>query len=178
MEIIYEGGATAALRGDRTVVLNPLARPEKGTIALFGKRLKRGHGIVNGPGEYEIGGVLISTVHLGPRDSTLLGHAVTLDGLTVVFHNGDPEMLTSSVLETFGKVDILLLEVDNVQAGQRAVSLIDPRVSLLYGPRAPELAASLGSKDAEPKSRFNWNGISSLPKAVLLKPAATRKKAA
>src|SRR4051812_27750565 len=82
-DISYVGGASFVVKGDRVIKIDPTSAVEKGEIALHSTRQKRGKLIVNGPGEYEIGGVLIATIEIGERGAGTLVHAIEMGGLTV-----------------------------------------------------------------------------------------------
>ncbi|HEX6507587.1 MAG TPA: hypothetical protein VF221_08145 [Chloroflexota bacterium] len=178
MEILYAGGASFVVRGDRTVVINPLRPVEKVEIALHGNRQKRGRAIVNGPGEYEIGGVLIVSARNGDKQSDELLHAITIDDLTVAFVQKSRVGLLEQASEDLGKIDVLLIGTEDISAAQKAVQGLEPRVVIPHGARASELAAALGVKDIQPQPRFIWNGTAKVSKVVLLKAPSARRRAA
>ena len=177
MEIIYLDGATFQIKGDRTVTVNP--PPAMAVdIVLHSVRQKSSKQIVNGPGEYEIGGVLIATVEVGPRQAATLVHGVEVGGVNVVHLGmGEPE-LDERAFDALGAVDVLLVNADEPAAAQAAVRNLEPRIVIPFGPKAAELCAALGVKEPRAEPRFSWNGLSAAPKAVLLKATRSRKRAA
>jgi hypothetical protein len=170
MEIIYGGKTAFTLRGDRTVSIDG----GEADIALFTKRQKNAALKINGPGEYEVSGVLITTL---ARAGALL-HAVTLDDLNIAHVSGNPGALSERDLAAIGRIDILLLEAHEVRAAQAVIADLSPRVVIPFGPAAQGVAAATGVKSAEPQSRFSWNGSGTPPRAVLLKEPTAKRKAA
>jgi beta-lactamase family protein len=177
MEITCTGDASFLLQGSRTVAINP-QQAERGVITLFGRRQRSARLQINGPGEYEIGDVLIATVPIGPYSAQQWAHAVKLDEINVLYLDGDAEALTEEALLAIGPVDVLILAADKLPSAVKAAQDLTPRLVIPFGPHAAELCAALGVKDAAPVSRVNINGKA--PRAVLLKPrrAPTRKQPA
>src|SRR4051812_820313 len=174
MEITYTGGTSFLIKGERTVAIDAAEKPDLGTIVLRSSRKRNAKLLVNGPGEYEIGGGLIASIALGDR----LVHAVGGDGINIVHLVGDERRLDDRGLEAIGKVDVLLLEADAPRRAQTAISDLVPRVVIPYGPHAAEVCAAAGVKNAEPQSRFTWNGTTAPVKALLLKAPASKRRAA
>jgi len=173
MEITYAGAASFVLKGERTVVINPTASTERAHISLHTRRQKSKKLLVNGPGEYEVGGVLITSIALGDE----IVHAVEVDGINVLHLSGDVRCLTERDLTAIGKVDVLIVDCRDLKQAQNAVSDLGPRVIVPFGPHAAGLCAAAGVKDAQPQARFSWNGVTTPPRAVLLKePAKKRSK--
>ena len=180
MDITYLGGASFLLKGERVVAINPAQKARAADVLLHSSRQHDRTLIVDGPGEYEIGGVLIVTEETGPRASGLFSHAVATQGLNVVHLGTRVHDLTERQITAFGPVDVLILSADDVQAAQKAVQALEPRVVLPFGPRATELSSALGARRLEPEARFSWNGSGTPPKVVLLKKKASggKKRAA
>lgn len=175
MDITYLGHSSFEVRGDVTVVIDPPS-PRPADLTLYTKRQKDRRCLVNGPGEYEIGGILIVTA--AAARSSNLTHAIGLAGLNLVHLGVQIEPLHERDLEAIGKVDILLLSADDLPAAQKAVGILEPRVVLPFGTGASPLCAALGEREIQERARFSWNGVSPVPRAVLLKPSpATRRVA-
>lgn len=170
MEIVYGGKASFTLRGEKTVTVDGSG----GDIALHTMRQKNAGLKINGPGEYEVGGVLITSME---KDGTLL-HAIVLDDVNIAHIGGRGVSLTERELAACGRVDVLLVESSDARSAGALVADLAPRVVIPFGPNAAAVAASSGVKNAEPQPRFSWNGISAPPRVVLLKEPAARKKAA
>lgn len=177
MEINYAGGEGFLLRADQVVAINP-TRGTKADIVLHGRRRNGRKLIVDGPGEYEIGGTLIATLQVGSGSDTALAHAVEIGGVNVVYLGHCPERLTAEHCDTLGRVDVLLVNTANLSAAERAVRDLAPRVVIPYGPHAAELCAAAGVKEARPEARFSWNGTGKAPKALLLRSPQKRTIAA
>src|ERR687886_2335735 len=135
MEISYGGGASFLIKGERTVVINPVDKTVQADIVLRTDRKRATKLLVNGPGEYEIGGVLIASLASGDR----MVHAVEVDGINVVHVTPDERRLSERDLETIGKVDVLLVEAGDLRLAQTAVSDLIPRVIVPFGPHAVEV---------------------------------------
>jgi hypothetical protein len=169
MEIVYAGKTGFTLRGSKSVSIDA----GDADINLCTRRQKNRALKLNGPGEYEVGGVLITTLD----SSGTLVHSITLDDLNVV-HVSAGAALNDRDLAAIGRTDVLLIQTDDLRAAQAAVADLSPRVVIPFGTHAVALATSVGMKNPEPQRNFSWNGISAPPKAVLLKEPATRRKAA
>jgi hypothetical protein len=178
MEIMYLGQASFQCKGERVVDVNPLQKPARGTIALYSTRQNRPQLVVDGPGEYEIGGVLIATVQAGSKDSGLLVHSITMGNLNLVHLTASGNDLSERALEDLGKVDVLLVQADEVAETQVAIQKLEPRVVIPFGSQAMELCAALGVSQPRTETRFSWNGTTNVPKAVLLKPSGAKRRAA
>lgn len=173
MDITYTGGASFVVKGERTIAINPAARKTDADIVLHSVRQKRGKLVINGPGEYEIGGVLIATVEAGGK--TLI-HALEVDGINVVHLGGNAGSLLERDLATIGPVDVLLLDASDLRSAQSAVASLTPRVVIPFGDQAEAVVAAVGVPKAERQSRFSWNGTTTPARAVLLKVPGTRAR--
>lgn len=178
MEIIYHGDSSYLLKAEQTVVINPPNRAAAGQIVLHSRRQNDWRQLVDGPGEYEIAGVMIGTIETGKGDAAALTHAIDIGGINVV-HVGSPfpELLPQDIA-TLGAVDILLLSVEDLRAAEAVVRDLEPRVVIPSGTRVVELCAALGAPGLQPEARFSWNGTGTPPKVVLLKAPAKRTRAA
>jgi hypothetical protein len=174
MEIMYAGSDSFLIKGEQTVAINPVEKTSEANIVLRTDRKRSTKLIVNGPGEYEIGGVLIASIASGDR----MLHAVEVDGINIVHLVGYEKRLSEQDLETIGKVDVLLVGASDARLAQTAVSDLIPRVIIPFGPHAAEICAASGVKDAAAQSKFTWNGATTPPKAVLLKAPPPKKRAA
>lgn len=177
MEVTYQGSASFLIKSDTTVSINPPDTTPAG-IKLFSARQKSQKQIVNGPGEYEISGVLVVTVETGSKDRYALVHGVDLGGLTVAHLGPHTNLPDARALDALGKVDVLILGVDDLISAREAVTLLAPKVVLPFGAHAAALCSELGIKDPKPENKFYWNGVAAVPKAVLLKAGKSRRRAA
>ncbi len=175
MEISYGGGASFLLKDERTVTINPERQAEKADIAVYSTRKAWKRLIVDGPGEYEIGGVLIRTIQLAER----LAHSIAVGGLNVVFLDAVPANLGPEDVEPLGRTDVLVVRTDDLPAAQGAIRELLPRVVVPFGAGVEEACAALGVTDSKPAVRWAWNGSGTPPKVVRLKaPGAKRRRAA
>lgn len=175
MEVTYLGGASFALQGERSVVINPPAG-RKADLAVYSQR-QRKKLIVNGPGEYEIGGVLVVSAELPVTGGRTLAHAITLDDLRIVHLGQGAPSVEAGGLEALGRVDILLVDSENIPAAVDVAKALTPRVVVPFGAGAEAVCRGLGI-EAKPEARLNWNGGGKVARAVLLKVPGTRRKAA
>lgn len=156
MEITWLGHSCFRIRGSRTTVITDPYSPASGYS--LGKQNARiitvshqhpehsyisGVGgeprLIRGPGEYEIGGVMIlglSTFHDGEKGKTRGKNTVYLieiDELSVC-HLGDlGHVLTAELAEELGNIDILLVPVGgvntiNASAAAEVVRQLEPKI--------------------------------------------------
>ncbi len=175
MEIDWFGHSCFRLRTrDITVVNDPyeksiglsLPRPRADIVTISHNH--QGHDyadgvrgeprIINGPGEYEIGGAFITGVRLfhdkksGKDRGKNTAYVITLDGLNIC-HLGDlGHVPTQAQAEDLGNVDILLVPVGgvstiNASEATEVIALFEPMVVIPMHYRVPELAFKLDSVD-------------------------------
>lgn len=174
MEITQSGDSSFLIKGEKTAAINPPDKAPDADVVLFTERKRRPKLIVNGPGEYEIRGVLIASLALGD----VLAHAVEVDGINVLCLPDSTRRLAQRDIEVIGPVDVLLISAADAGAAQAAMADLSPRVVIPFGAQAEALCSAVGVKEVTPQARFSWNGVSTAPKAVLLKSTPARKRAA
>jgi len=133
--------------------------------------------VLRGPGEYEIGGVLIEgfrTITDEDDVDTVIkntAYVVQMDGLTVCHLGGIRRVPGADQVAELGGVDVLLIPVGggdamDASAAQETIALLGPRIVMpmhynTSAVRVPGLAAVdsflrlLGVKDVEPQARFS-----------------------
>ncbi len=177
MEIIWLGHSCFKIRGSQaTIITDPyspdfgysLGKPSARIVTVShqhpGHSYVEGVGgalrLVTGPGEYEIGGVLIigmSTFHDGENGSQRGKNTVYLmevDEISVC-HLGDlGHMLTAEQMEELGSVDILLIPVGGVSTinalvAAEIVRQLEPKVVIPMHYKTKVLSLEL-----EPVDRF------------------------
>ncbi len=175
MEIDWFGHSCFRLRTrDITVVNDPyeksiglsLPRPRADIVTISHNH--QGHDnldgvrgtpkIINGPGEYEIGGAFVTGVRLfhdkksGKDRGKNTAYVITLDGLNLC-HLGDlGHVPTQPQAEDLGNVDILLVPVGgvstiNASEATEVIALFEPMVVIPMHYRVPDLAFKLDSVD-------------------------------
>ncbi len=114
--------------------------------------------VVNGPGEYEIGGAFITGVRTfhdkrnGKDRGKNTAYIITIDGLNIC-HLGDlGHVPTQTQAEDFGNIDILLVPVGgvstiNASEAAEVISLFEPMIAIPMHYRVPELAFKLDTVD-------------------------------
>ena len=178
MEITYLGNDAFRIRGERVITINSSRLSEPADIVLHSERKPESKQIVNGPGEYEIGGVLILTIQTGSREAGRLAHSIDLGDLTIVHLGSQVEELDERSVAALGRVDVLLVSSQDLAAARCSIQDLEPRVIIPFGPRAGELCAACGIAEPPVENRFTWNGTSTAPKAVLLRTPASKRRAA
>ncbi|HOZ80713.1 MAG TPA: MBL fold metallo-hydrolase [Candidatus Woesebacteria bacterium] len=76
--------------------------------------------LINGPGEYEVGGIEIMGTKIGD-DRT--GYVVGMDGLTVFACKQLDEELSEKKIEKIGGVDIMIVGIDGELAAKKVLDL-------------------------------------------------------
>jgi hypothetical protein len=105
--------------------------------------------IIDGPGEYEVGGVFVLGVQAG--NATI--YVITMDGLRLVFLGGLTEKLTDKQIEEIDGVDILFLPVGDKKIGleaKKAVEItnqIEPKIIIPMAYQITGLKVELGPLD-------------------------------
>lgn len=140
----YGHGFVKLSQGERVIGFNPSADgPRFGAdIALISLHepeydnpghLSRGERVpfvVDGPGEYEVGGIFIKGVATaGPDGKLNTAYVVIWDDLRLV-HLGLPEngALEEKVKEAFGSIDILFVPVREAKSAAALVTALAPRL--------------------------------------------------
>ncbi len=125
----------------------------------YGKGIDGEPKIINGPGEYEIKGVLIigiATFHDangGKEKGKNTVYLIEIDGITVC-HLGDlGHVLTTEQVEEIDDVDVLLLPVGggatiNASTAAEVLRQIEPRVVIPMHYKTPVLERELGPVDS------------------------------
>ena len=208
MEIVYLGHSAFRLRGkDVTVVTDPFSSnlglnmgrisadivtvshksPNHADVAAVAGDPR----VVNGPGEYEVKGVLISGVATamepvkGPINTA---YVLRIEDVTVC-HLGDiSARLTREQVEEIGEVDVLLVPVGGANtldppAASQVIAQIEPSVVVPMHYRADGSTASellpldqfmreTGTKEftAEPKLTVSRGSLGQQVKIVVLEP--------
>lgn len=176
MEITYLGEESFLVKAERAVAINPGRQGPAADVVLHNVRQNDRRLIVNGPGEYEIGGVLVLTVADGR--SRALCHVMEVGGLNVAFVGAGSLALSEREIAGLGQVDVLIVAAADPVAAGRVIGVLEPRVVLPFGAGSQELSAAIGVRDPQQETRFSWNGSGTPPKLVLLKPAGRKKHAA
>jgi len=209
MELTWLGHACFRIRGrDATVLTDPCP---KDTGYAIGKQtanivtLSHDHPdhsnvaavsgsprVIAGPGEYEVGGVLISGVrtyhdaHSGVELGKNTAYLIEIDGVRIC-HLGDiGHVPTQDQIEELSGADILLIPVGghttiDAAAAAKTVSLLEPRVVVPMHYATPALKErrldgierflkelGLKSVQPEPKIAVNRGGISGETRTVVL----------
>lgn len=172
MEIIWYGHACFRLKDRNTSVITdpydktlglPLPRPKADIVTISHDSPHHNHTagvkgdfkVVNGPGEYEIGGVFISGIHLtGPKkknsDDTAQNniYVIYIEDIAVC-HLGDlSHVPTQNQVEDLGSIEVLMVPVGgqnalNAAQAAEVISLIEPYIVIPMHYQLPDLTIKL-----------------------------------
>lgn len=102
--------------------------------------------IIDGPGDYEVGGVKVSTV----RSEKDLLHSITMDGVEILV--GDISA-TERMQTKLKEHNILLLNATSV-VDVAFVASLTPGVLMLYGEQAPAVAEKTGKEGIQTMNKY------------------------
>jgi len=162
MDIAILGGNALKIRSKHaSFVVDPVKTMSKvnadailllGNIDIDTSRVLDKRIIIDGPGEYEVGGVKISGIKIGPpgRDA---GHGIIyslfLDSLRIILGKVSD---ISRIEDTTSSCQIALLLADSDL--KSIVAKLEPKIIVLYGEKKMEGAKLLGKADIQPVQKF------------------------
>jgi L-ascorbate metabolism protein UlaG (beta-lactamase superfamily) len=179
MDITYLGGNTVKLAGKN---LNIICDPSSSTVV--GKSLAKqtvvswstdglakvdDAMVLDLPGEYEIGGAMITGVAAG--QTTIF--SFNIDGINVVVTGAVTEQVSADKLEALGKVDVLVVRVGDNDAA--LVAKLEPAYVVPVGyDKAPEaFLKEMGtSPEPQPRLKLNPKELPTETQVVVLTPAS------
>ena len=150
--------------------------------------------LIDGPGEYEIGGVFVRGIpsiydsSAGKESKKITIYNIETKGIKLC-HLGDlsQKELDSKQLETIGEVDILMVpigggEIMDSKTAQKVVNQIEPKIIILMCYNLPKLKTTLdevgvflkimGQEEIEPQVslKIKKQGLPTETRIVVLKP--------
>jgi L-ascorbate metabolism protein UlaG (beta-lactamase superfamily) len=177
MEITWYGHACFRLRDRNITVITdpydktlglPLPRPKADIVTVshpvphhnYTAGVKGEFQVIDSPGEYEIGGVFITGVHMAPPkkgdSATPTGQnnifVFYMDDLTIC-HLGDlSHVPTQNQVEDMGSIEVLLIPVGgqnalNAAQAAEVISLIEPQIVVPMHYSLPDLTVKLDPVD-------------------------------
>lgn len=217
-DVQYLGRACVRIRGREGIVVSdpfPKAdgfdagRPSAHIVTLSGADERRVNAgvvkpqrervfVVDGPGEYEVGGIMITGIRTKPEASTALpgrpeastdkreyntAYVMQLDELSFCHLGNLAQELSTSQLEEIGAVDVLFVPAQSTLGPAKlaeTIASIEPRAVVpLYesSEQLDRLAHELGLKEWEAQEKLSLTR-SSLPgeddetRVIVLRPAA------
>jgi L-ascorbate metabolism protein UlaG (beta-lactamase superfamily) len=179
MEILWYGHACFRLKDRNTTLVTdpfdktlglPLPRPKADIVTIshatphhnYVGGVKGDFKVVDGPGEYEIGGVFITGINLTTaKEDSKIPQEFTKNNVFVIYmdnivlcHLGDLKHVpTQNQVEDMGNIDVLLVPVGGgknaLSAAQAAevISLIEPYIVIPMHYRLPNLTVKLDPVD-------------------------------
>lgn len=203
MEIFWYGHSCFRIteRGRTSVVCDPYDHEKVGYGSLklkadivtisntspghsFLKAVKGDPFVIDGPGEYEIGGIFITglrTNHRLKKDLSLPGNTLYLinyDGINIVHLGNMVQVPTQTEVEDLGPVHIALVPVGgnaslNASKASEAISLFEPNIvipmhyatpdSLIKSDPIAKFLKEMGLSSVETVPSFKASAVSSLP---------------
>lgn len=173
MEITWYGHACFRLKDRTTTVITdpydktlglPLPRPKADIVTISHATPHHNHTaglkgefmVIDGPGEYEIGGVFITGIHLAAPKKTDDNDSTAQNNIYVIYlediaicHLGDLSHIPSqNQVEDLGSIDVLMVPVGGHQAlnatqAAEVISLIEPYVVIPMHYQLPDLTIKL-----------------------------------
>lgn len=164
MDIYCSNPTSVRLRGKKTVlVIDPTASVEADAVLLTGKNLphvqpakvKNARVTVDGPGEYEVGGVSIVGKALGEVTT----YYIKIDGMTILHLGSIDKPLSDTDFDTYPSIDVLLVPV--MREVSEMVAKFEPKVVVPIAFDQASLAEFL--------KEMGKDGIKSQPKLSITK---------
>ncbi len=118
------------------------------------KAVKGARHILNGPGEYEIGGVFITAIRIdGKKGHRSVIFAFDYEDITIAHLGNLKRVPTQSELESLGRVDVALVPVGgggglNASQAAEVVSVLEPSIVIPMHYRTPQEKMPLEKVDA------------------------------
>ncbi|HSW96822.1 MAG TPA: hypothetical protein VLF89_03275 [Candidatus Saccharimonadales bacterium] len=159
MEITSISESSVKVKGKQALfAINPTVSKAKiaASAAIFFERLTTPLDIkhfeeeplvIQGPGEYEVGGIKFS----GSRVGEAFTYRITVDGLDIL--SARTSSLSKSK-ESATDYDILLLESDTL-ADQSVITALNATIIIFYGEKKEENAKAMGREEGSPVSKVN-----------------------
>ena len=158
MDISLLNKGTLKIKGkNATIVIDPrLESPKTEADAIvllrnskkeISSKIENPRVTIDGPGEYEIGGIKISSFRV---DGSLI-YDFNVDGIRILL--GDPNAL-GKAHEKISSCQIALLNVSQ-DFDQSVISTLEPSVAILYGEAAEESVKKLGLNIKSKTSKYS-----------------------
>src|SRR5258708_7303992 len=158
MEITRVSEESIKIKGKQvSVLINPL--PEKiktgADIVVFFERTPKAFDpaaveglklVVEGPGEYEVGGAKI----IGERHGDMYYYLISLDGLELIVAKGS----TLATLKEFLREAQMACVFADMLINQSMIAALNASVLLFYGEKAEENVRALGKEDVDAVSKY------------------------
>jgi hypothetical protein len=156
VDISIVDGNSIKLRGKQaTFVVDPGKQMPKtaadGVILLNGKtnidfsRVTDYRIVIDGPGEYEVGGVKIS----GIKTSKGVLYSLSIDDISVVLGSA-----AEAKIEGFNACQIAVVNTTG-EFNDSFVTALEPKISVLYGEKKAEAAKALGAEAVVPIAKMS-----------------------
>lgn len=100
--------------------------------------------IIDGPGEYEVGGVFI----LGIEEKGSTFYVITMDDLRLVFLSDLKEKLSDKQIEDIDGTDILFLPAGDAKQALEIINQFEPKIIIPMAYKLPELKLDLTPLDS------------------------------
>jgi hypothetical protein len=163
MEISLVGKTALRVKGKNAIIaVDPNDKTEVNAALVFSMPLNElnltgAEVVINGPGEYETGGIKIT----GNRSDLGMIYNMTVDSVTVLLGNiGSLEKMQQKLKES----NILVVNCDTVTESAFLTSLVS-NVIIFYGEKASEIGKAFGGESVNHQSKYSTT-IDKLPAEV------------
>lgn len=158
MDIVLLSENSLRIKGkSASIVINPTPSSGKteaqGVLKLWeypgfsDQKVEEERILIVGPGDYEVGGIKVSTTRVGDK----LVARLEVDGVKVLVGTGENIIKIADKVEG---ADIALINSDEA-FNYSGLSSVEPRVLLAYGIKKEEFRKSLGKESIPPVSKFS-----------------------
>lgn len=165
MEVTLVSTSTVKIKGKQSsFVVNPVKSVKTGADGVIlltsssnpGSLLshelaKESRVVIQGPGEYEVGGTKISGVKYA--DDTVF--TLFLDNMEVLVGRADAIEKVHSKLQEH---QVVISSVPTETNSASTILSINPRIIIVYGDKAKSVVTELGSEDVKPVTKYNITG--------------------
>lgn len=159
MDIQILSGESLKLKTKKTtLIIDPnlsIPKSDADAIVAFDKNLEiskvANHRLlINGVGEYEVGGLKISSAKIGSG----LMFSFGLENLETALIKAS--FLSEASLDKIKNYDVVLVNADS-EINQSVLTAMEPRIIVLYGLKAKEAAKELGKANLTPSSKVSFS---------------------
>jgi len=159
MDIQILSGESLRLKIKKTIlIIDPnlsIPKSEADAIVTFDKnseisKVANCRLLINGAGEYEVGGLKIASFKIGNG----LMFSFGIENLEAALIKAS--FLSEASLDKIKNYDVVLINAD-LEINQSALTAMEPRVIVLYGKNASQAAKELGKASLTPSSKVSFS---------------------
>ena len=157
MEIVSVSGQSLRIKGKQvTTIVSPVAGKSAAEVVLFFNRphealtesiIENLKLVVDGPGEYEMGGMKITGLRIGED----VAYSLLLDGVELFIAKAS----TSSKIKDIARDCQIAIIFSDALVDQSAVTSLNAAMTIFYGDQAIANAKTFGKEDAAPIAKVS-----------------------